>query len=75
MRQAVFIHKNVSFLILWGVLGACGCGGGNGSSENGGTPPPAGQTTIQQGQWEFDSQPPTGVQGGDAFMEVNLQVT
>jgi len=31
------------------------------------------QATIQQGQWEFDFQPP--IQNGDPFMEVNLQVT
>ena len=75
MKRTIFIHKNVWILILCGVLGACSSGSGNANNGGNGGTPPAAETTIQQGQWEFDFQPPTGVQGGDAFMEVNLQVT
>jgi hypothetical protein len=59
-------------------LSVAGCSSGASSANNGagnGTPPAGAETAIQQGQWEFDFQPPTGLQGGDAFMEVNLQVT
>jgi hypothetical protein len=64
----------MKWLTLLAVLCLVGCGAGSTSSVST-QPPPAAETTIQQGQWEFDFQPPVGVSGGDSFMEVNLQVT
>jgi len=68
-------HIRVVAVLILGLI-ISGCGASNGSNSN---PGPNNSATIQQGQLEFDFQPPVPANNGipalDAFMEVDLQVT